>query len=111
MLSCGSDLSASSPLPEPPDAPTTDPTYTTWLETESIPYNSGGYTGLIPTQYGLLTDLTSLGLASNELTGTIPSQLGLCSLATDFALQSNELWGSVPTGDSREDPTISDTPV
>ena len=34
-----------------------------------IDYNNQGITGTIPTEFGLLTDVTMLSLASNELTG------------------------------------------
>jgi len=36
-----------------------------------------GLTGGVPTQLGLLTDLTNLILEKNDLTGGVPTQLGL----------------------------------
>ena len=37
--------------------------------TTDIDYSEQGLTGTIPTEFGLLTDVTMLSLASNELTG------------------------------------------
>ena len=51
--------------------PTSLPTATT-----VISYASYGYTGTIPTQWGMLTKLTSLDLYNNELTGPLPTELG-----------------------------------
>ena len=41
--------------------------------TTEIEYTSQGYSGTIPTEYGLLTDLITCALAMNELTGAIPT--------------------------------------
>ena len=41
-----------------------------------INYENGGYSGTIPTQFGLLTELTELNLGRNSLGGTIPTQMG-----------------------------------
>jgi Leucine-rich repeat (LRR) protein len=76
-------------------------------------------TGSVPTELGLLTELTDLqlghnalhgpiptelgrsklrrlGLEFNALQGTLPSELGRLSELTVVALQANELTGSVP---------------
>ena len=37
----------------------------------------GTYTGTIPTEFGLLTEVTEMYLNANDLTGTIPTELGL----------------------------------
>mmetsp|Transcript_77065 Transcript_77065/g.221385 ORF Transcript_77065/g.221385 Transcript_77065/m.221385 type:complete len:106 (-) Transcript_77065:966-1283(-) len=58
------------------------------VDKTSIDYGSGEYTGTIPTEFGLLTNLVgALYLFDNELTGTVPSQLGLLGLlANSFHL-------------------------
>ena len=51
--------------------PTTLPTSTTILD-----IGNGGFTGTIPTELGLLTELTRLNLKRNSLEGAIPTELG-----------------------------------
>ena len=52
----------------------------------------------MPTDLGLLTDLTELNLELNSITGTVPTQLGLCEkMVTHIALASNSITGTVPT--------------
>ena len=70
--------------------------------TTSVDYNQQGLTGTIPTEFGLLTEVTSFTLANNELTGTVPTELGLMtSIASggDNAnfLNFNEITGACPT--------------
>ena len=50
--------------------PTNLPTNTTSLSSDY--YNDKGYTGTIPTEFGLMTAVTEFNLGNNELTGTIP---------------------------------------
>lgn len=58
-----------------------------------------GYTGTIPTEFGLLTKFTeSFILEENSLTGPIPSELGMLTLLTKhFELSFNRLTGTIPT--------------
>jgi hypothetical protein len=42
----------------------------------ALELNNNGFTGAIPTQIGLLTQLTILSLNGNELSGEIPSEIG-----------------------------------
>ena len=51
----------------------------------------------IPTEIGLLTQLTFLGLSENPLAGTIPSTLGLLTLLTSLDLSLNQLTGTIPS--------------
>ena len=51
----------------------------------------------IPTEIGLLTQLTSLSLFQNGLTGTIPSTLGNLIQLTTLNLFDNELTGTIPS--------------
>jgi hypothetical protein len=53
-------------------------------------------TGPIPSDLGLLTDLTYLDLQSSQLTGTIPSALGDLSKLTGLYLDRNQLTGTIP---------------
>eukprot|EP00540_Astrosyne_radiata_P007064 CAMPEP_0116869440 /NCGR_PEP_ID=MMETSP0418-20121206/27762_1 /TAXON_ID=1158023 /ORGANISM="Astrosyne radiata, Strain 13vi08-1A" /LENGTH=468 /DNA_ID=CAMNT_0004505539 /DNA_START=336 /DNA_END=1742 /DNA_ORIENTATION=- len=55
--------------------------------------------GTIPTEYGLLTKLQSLDVASNSLTGTIPTELGSLAPALTWCnLAANTgLVGTLPT--------------
>jgi hypothetical protein len=51
----------------------------------------------IPSEIGLLTQLTVLDLSMNALAGTIPSTLGLLTQLTSLQLSSNQLTGPVPS--------------
>lgn len=42
-------------------------------------------TGTIPSEYGLLTNMTRLDMQEMDLFGTIPSELGLMSLLSKFS--------------------------
>ena len=54
-------------------------------------------TTTIPTEIGLLTQLTSLSLSRNRLTGTIPSTLGNLVQLTTLWLHTNQLIGTIPS--------------
>lgn len=53
-------------------------------------------TGQLPSELGLLTALTDLGLDRNQLTGSIPSELGLLTALRRLELFSNQLTGTIP---------------
>ncbi len=53
--------------------------------------------GTIPTELGLLTQLTSLDLSGNQLNGTIPSALGKLTQLTALRLSGNQLNGTIPS--------------
>jgi len=57
------------------------------------------YTGTIPTEIGLMSNLEDgFYLSRNALTGTIPTQIGmLTELRSDFVLSDNSLTGSIPS--------------
>ena len=60
--------------------PTSLPTGTT-----SLSYGNAGYSGTIPTQFGLLTNMVGpASLHENGLTGVVPTQLGLWTRMTSF---------------------------
>jgi len=52
--------------------------------------------GSIPSELGILTNLTDLDLSSNSLGGSIPSELGNMTNLTRLWLYSNALSGSIP---------------
>ena len=51
----------------------------------------------IPSELGLLTQLTYLSLIESELLGTIPSTLGNLVLLTELYLSYNQLTGTIPS--------------
>ncbi|KAI2513081.1 hypothetical protein MHU86_1373 [Fragilaria crotonensis] len=53
--------------------------------------------GTIPTEIGLLTQLTYLSLEGNGLGGSIPSAVGYLSSLTYLSLRENALTGSIPS--------------
>ena len=59
-----------------------------WLETKG---------SVIPSELGLLKDLTHLILPHNKLVGTIPTELGLLRHLQTLDLQKNFLTGTIPT--------------
>ena len=62
------------------------------------PYEDNWYTGTIPTEYGLLSEVTAFWLDRQKLSGTIPSQLGALKNATShFSLVSSGLCSDIPT--------------
>ena len=63
-------------------AHTTLPTTLPVAKTSVIDYRNEGFTGSIPTEFGLLTELTRLNLADNTLTGSIPTELGMNTVLT-----------------------------
>ena len=60
-------------------------------------YGSAGKTGTVPSEIGLLTELTNIGLGGNALTSNLPSEIGACSKLSYLALQNNEFSGSIPS--------------
>jgi len=70
--------------------------------TTEISYNMLDYTGTIPTEFGLLTAVTSLDLGRNSIDGTMPTELGYMTALETGAqkkgfLAKNSLNGAIPT--------------
>ena len=63
----------------------------------SLSVGNDGLNGVLPTELGLLTDLTYLSASSNSLSGTIPTQLGQLSKLTGINLYYNDFSGALPT--------------
>lgn len=60
-------------------------------------YLSGaGLTGPIPREFGNLTQLEELRLASNRLTGEVPSEFGKLTTLQNLHLMLNPLSGPLP---------------
>lgn len=51
----------------------------------------------IPSELGLLHQLSKLDLSFNEFTGSIPSELGQLTNIDELGLQANRLTGTMPT--------------
>lgn len=67
-------------------------------DTIFIEYGNEGYSGTIPTEFGLLTELTTLNLRENSLTGAVPTELGkLDQMKSTFWLDENSLSSTIPT--------------
>jgi hypothetical protein len=63
-------------------------TGTLWLDVNSL-------SGSIPTEIGLVMQLTSLDVMSNSLTGQIPTEIGLMSSLTGLQLFTNFFTGPI----------------
>ena len=65
--------------------------------TATLYADKNGLSGTIPTEMGLLTELTDIDFDKNALTGTIPTELGNIQNIVLFELDENALTGSIPT--------------
>jgi len=65
------------------------------IELQTLGILGSDITGTIPTEVGLLTKLTNLGMVENRLTGT-PSELGALTRLDSLSLYSNLLSGTIP---------------
>lgn len=54
--------------------------------------------GTLPSELGLLTNLTGLSVGINSFTGTIPVELSQCVTLINLQLNQNRLTGPIPTG-------------
>jgi len=69
----------------------------TVLLTSLTYFKANGFTGQIPSELGLLKNLTYLYLADNSLSGEIPSELGLLQKLTYLDFYFNFLTGHIPS--------------
>ena len=73
-----------------------------WSNCYSVDYtievnlSSNELTGSIPSEIGILTNLTSLNLSGNELTGSIPPEIGNLTNLTYLNLSYNQFTGVIP---------------
>ncbi|KAI2505057.1 hypothetical protein MHU86_9413 [Fragilaria crotonensis] len=67
-------------------------TQLTYLDVEGNSLSS-----TIPSEIGLLTQLRKLDISRNALTSTIPSEIGLLTLLTELDFKNNELTGTIPS--------------
>ena len=69
-----------------------------WTNTTVFHVNTlNGITGTIPTEFGLLTHLSSLKFSQNHLRGTLPSELGNLQKVSLMAISRNGVSGSLAT--------------
>jgi len=66
------------------------------IGTTTTLYLEGLELGSIPPEIGCLTNLTYLGLYSNQLTGLIPPEIGNLTNLTYLSLWDNQLSGEIP---------------
>ena len=59
------------------------PTMDGSTSTKSIDYSNDELTGTIPTELGLMTDVTFMEIDDNEFSGTIPTELGRITEVSD----------------------------
>jgi hypothetical protein len=57
---------------------------------------SNRFTGTIPTEYGLMTNLVFFSVSGNSLTGTLPTELSNMKKLEAFRVHWNQLTGKVP---------------
>ena len=65
--------------------------------TYSIDLTGQNLNGPIPSDIGLLTNLTSLNLSANNISGSIPPELGSLINLNYLYLQNNDLSGVIPS--------------
>ena len=69
-----------------------------WINASIFHTNKmNGITGSIPSEFGLLTRLSSLKFSQNHLRGTLPSELGNLKDVTLMAISRNGISGTVPS--------------
>lgn len=56
-----------------------------------------GLVGTLPTELGMMTAVTRLGIASNSISGTLPTELALMTQLTGIGVDTNALSGPLPT--------------
>jgi len=61
-----------------------------------LSFNTNNLSGSIPSEIGQLTQLTWLGLMSNHLSGSIPSEIGQLDHLLALSFYDNNLSGSIP---------------
>ena len=59
-----------------------------------------GVTGFLPTELGLLTQVTGIDFSDTHLSGTLPSELALLTKLQSLQLNSNRISGSLPAWSS-----------
>jgi hypothetical protein len=60
--------------------------------------HNNALTGVIPTEFGQLPDLTTVALAENFMNGTLPSELGsLTTAVVAMYFSGNKFSGTIPT--------------
>ena len=66
-------------------------------DTTQIIVENSGLGGSIPSEIGLLTELTELDISNNTMNASIPSEIGLLTNLLTMDLQDNSFHGSIPS--------------
>lgn len=64
---------------------------------EGIMLYNGAVSGTIPSELGMLSQLTSFNMEYNKISGNIPSHLGMLSQLRTFDMSYNQLSGQIPS--------------
>ena len=70
--------------------------FSNWTRLEFLELQNNNFTGVIPSQIGLLTNLKELALLNNHFFGSIPPEIGNLINLDALALSGNHLMGPIP---------------
>jgi Leucine-rich repeat (LRR) protein/tRNA A-37 threonylcarbamoyl transferase component Bud32 len=70
--------------------------FSNWTRLENLELQNNNFTGVLPSQIGLLTNLKELALMNNRILGSIPSEIGNLKNLDALALSGNYLTGPIP---------------
>ncbi|KAJ0809679.1 putative protein kinase RLK-Pelle-LRR-XI-1 family [Helianthus annuus] len=80
---------------------------TNWTKLVSLQVQHNLFTGTIPREIGLLSDLEFLFLFNNSFTGSIPLEIGNLENLHSLHLQSNNLSGIIPADLGKNNPFLT----
>ncbi|XP_030553029.2 MDIS1-interacting receptor like kinase 2-like [Rhodamnia argentea] len=70
--------------------------FSNWTKLRFLELQNNNFTGKIPSEIGLLTDLVELAICNNRLNGSIPHEIGNLKHLDAIALYGNYLTGPIP---------------
>ncbi|KAK8678283.1 hypothetical protein V6N13_143788 [Hibiscus sabdariffa] len=71
--------------------------FSNWNRLEFLELHNNNFTGMIPSEIGLLVNLVELALSSNHFHGSVPSEIGNLKNLDALALHRNHLSGPIPS--------------
>mmetsp|Transcript_2694 Transcript_2694/g.6042 ORF Transcript_2694/g.6042 Transcript_2694/m.6042 type:complete len:185 (+) Transcript_2694:2175-2729(+) len=66
-------------------------------EMTSLHVDTNSFTGTVPTEVGMLTKVARFDWKNCQFNGTLPTELGLLTSLTNIELGGNEISGTIPT--------------